>query len=58
MIGNVLHGMSKRLTRANPLADALPVLVVKHAALQHSFDAFFPELRNFAEVERTRRLGS
>ena len=33
MIGRVLHGMSRRLTRENPLADALPVLVERHAAL-------------------------
>ena len=31
MIGQALRGMSRRLTRANPLAEALPVLVALHA---------------------------
>ena len=58
MIGHVLHGMSHRLSRANPLADALPVLVALHAPLQERFEAFFPDLRNFASVERERLAGS
>jgi acyl carrier protein phosphodiesterase len=57
MIGNVLHGMSRRLTRENPLADALPVLVELHAPLQRRFEAFFPELRNFASIELARIAG-
>ncbi|HET7925863.1 MAG TPA: ACP phosphodiesterase [Rhodanobacteraceae bacterium] len=54
MIGQALRGMSRRLTRANPLDEALPVLVALHAPLQQCFDAFFPALRNFADVERIR----
>jgi acyl carrier protein phosphodiesterase len=54
MVGDVLHGMSRRLTRANPLEDALPVLVALHAPLQRCFDAFFPALRNFAAMECIR----
>jgi acyl carrier protein phosphodiesterase len=54
MIGNVLHGMSHRLSRANPIADALPVLVALRAPLQERSEAFFPELRNFASIERER----
>jgi acyl carrier protein phosphodiesterase len=54
MIGQALRGMSRRLTRANPLGEALPELVARHAPLQLRFDAFFPELRNFADVERIR----
>jgi acyl carrier protein phosphodiesterase len=54
MIGRVLHGMSRRLSRENPLADALPVLVTRHAALQARFDAFFPELKNFVAIERAK----
>lgn len=54
MIGDVLRGMSRRLSRPNPLAEALPVLVALHAPLQQRFEAFFPELRNFAAVERAR----
>jgi acyl carrier protein phosphodiesterase len=58
MIGRVLHGMSHRLKRANPLGEALPVLVALHAPLQQCFDAFFPALRNFADIERIRRVDS
>jgi acyl carrier protein phosphodiesterase len=54
MIGQALHGMSRRLSRANPLAGALPVLVDLHAPLQRRFEAFFPDLRNFASIERER----
>jgi acyl carrier protein phosphodiesterase len=49
--------MSRRLKRANPLAEALPVLVALHAPLQKCFEVFFPALRNFAEVERIRLVG-
>ena len=58
MIGDVLRGMSRRLTRANPLDEALPVLVALHAPLQTCFEAFFPELKNFADLERVRLLQS
>jgi len=58
VIGDVLRGMSQRLSRANPLGEGLPVLVALHAPLQERFDAFFPELRNFAAVERTRLADS
>jgi acyl carrier protein phosphodiesterase len=58
MIGQALHGMSRRLSRANPLAEALPVLVDLHAPLQERFEAFFPELRNFASIERARLVES
>jgi len=54
MIGQALRGISRRLTRANPLDEALPVLVALHAPLQRGFEAFFPDLRNFADVERIR----
>lgn len=58
MIGNALRGMSRRLKRANPLDEALPVLVALHAPLQVCFEAFFPALRNFADVERIRLVES
>lgn len=57
-IGHALRGMSRRLKRANPLGEALPVLVALHAPLQDCFDAFFPALRNFADVERVRLTDS
>jgi acyl carrier protein phosphodiesterase len=58
MIGTALRGMSRRLKRANPLDEALPVLAALHAPLQQCFDAFFPALRNFADVERIRLVES
>ncbi|HEY6892918.1 MAG TPA: ACP phosphodiesterase [Rhodanobacteraceae bacterium] len=54
MIGQALRGMSRRLKRANPLGEALPVLVALHAPLQRCFESFFPDLRNFADIERGR----
>lgn len=54
MVGDALRGMSRRLSRANPLGEALPVLVALHAPLQRRFDAFFPALRNFAALECIR----
>jgi acyl carrier protein phosphodiesterase len=58
MIGRALFGMSRRLKRANPVGDALPVLVALHAPLQQCFDAFFPALRNFSDIERIRLIES
>jgi len=58
MIGTALRGMSRRLKRANPLDEALPVLVALHTPLQECFDAFFPDLDNFAGVERIRLIES
>lgn len=54
MVGDALRGMSRRLSRANPLGEALPVLVALRAPLQCRFDAFFPALRNFAALECIR----
>jgi acyl carrier protein phosphodiesterase len=48
VLGRALTGIGQRLTRANPLALMLPVLVEREAELQGCFDAFFPELQGFA----------
>lgn len=48
MIGQVLEGLSRRLSRANPLAEALPQLDARDAALARHFEAFFPELDAYA----------
>lgn len=48
VLGRALAGIGQRLTRANPLDTALPVLVEREAALQARFEAFFPELQQFA----------
>lgn len=54
MIGEVLRGMSTRLSRANPLAEALPILQRDAAALERHFAAFFPQLLDHARAERER----
>jgi acyl carrier protein phosphodiesterase len=53
-IAAALHGLSQRLNRANPLAEALPVLQAHAGALDHAFAAFFPDLVAHAERERAR----
>jgi len=57
MIGAVLHGLSQRLSRDNPLAQALPLIEALAAPIQRHFDAFFPDLRAHAQRER-QRLGA
>jgi acyl carrier protein phosphodiesterase len=54
MIGNVLHGLARRLSRTNPVGDALPVLETLAAPLARHFDAFFPQLVAHAAHERAR----
>ena len=41
-----LAGIGQRLTRANPLATALPVLIAHEVSLQPHFEAFFPALQS------------
>ncbi|OOG53804.1 ACP phosphodiesterase [Rhodanobacter sp. C03] len=48
MLGRALTGIGQRLSRANPLDSALPVLVAQEVALQERFEAFFPQLQGFA----------
>lgn len=50
VLGEALGGIGQRLSRANPLASALPVLQQREAQLQPRFEAFFPELREFAQA--------
>lgn len=57
MIAQVLRGMSTRLSRANPLGEALPVLQREAGALERHFTAFFPQLLAHARAER-ERLGA
>jgi acyl carrier protein phosphodiesterase len=56
MLGLALEGIGQRLSRANPLDTVLPLLVALDAPLQAQFEAFFPQLRDFADgwiAERT-----
>ncbi len=48
VLGRALAGIGQRLSRANPLDGALPLLVAREVELQRCFDAFFPQLQDFA----------
>jgi acyl carrier protein phosphodiesterase len=48
VLGRALAGIGQRLQRANPLADALPVLRAQAPALDAHFEAFFPQLQAYA----------
>src|SRR5690606_19553922 len=50
----VLQGMAGRLSRANPIADALPELRAREQPLQAHFQRFFPQLAGFARTELAR----
>ena len=47
-IGRALQGVSGRLSRANPIGTALPVLAEREQPLRAHFETFFPQLRAFA----------
>lgn len=47
-IGRALLGISRRLRRANPVGEALPVLVGLDGALSARFEVFFPDVVGFA----------
>lgn len=49
VLGRALAGIGQRLSRANPLDTALPVLVAHEEELQQCFDVFFPQLQGFVE---------
>ncbi|PWK83857.1 ACP phosphodiesterase [Fulvimonas soli] len=48
VLARALAGIGRRLSRANPLDRALPVLQALDAPLQARFEAFFPDLRGHA----------
>lgn len=50
MIGRALAGVGTRLSRANPLHQALPLLRERDAALQAGFEAFFPQLQTYVHA--------
>ncbi|KAG9593967.1 hypothetical protein KCV01_g10469, partial [Aureobasidium melanogenum] len=47
-VEHALAGLSTRLSRANPIAEAVPVLLADDEALRDTFERFFPDLRAFA----------
>ncbi|MFC5436669.1 ACP phosphodiesterase [Rhodanobacter umsongensis] len=56
-LGKALTGIGQRLSRANPLDVALPVLAQRDALLQPHFEAFFPRLKEFAQDWIARHRG-
>jgi acyl carrier protein phosphodiesterase len=50
VLAEALAGIGQRLSRANPLDSALPLLVEREVELQQRFEAFFPELQGFARA--------
>jgi acyl carrier protein phosphodiesterase len=47
-VAAALAGLSRRLSRANPVAESVPLLVEHDAMLRDVFAAFFPQLQSFA----------
>lgn len=47
-LDRVFHALARRLSRPSPMGDALPALNARAEPLQQHFDAFFPDLVNYA----------
>lgn len=47
-VAAALGGLSRRLSRANPVAESVPLLVGHDAMLRATFAGFFPQLQAFA----------
>lgn len=47
-IGKALGGISQRLSRANPVAGAMQLLLAEDTMLRETFERFFPQLNDFA----------
>lgn len=52
----VFHALAHRLSRPSPIAEALPVLHAHSGSLQRHFDAFFPDLVDYARDLRAQLL--
>jgi acyl carrier protein phosphodiesterase len=52
----VFHALALRLSHPSPVAEALPVLLARSGTLQRHFDAFFPDLIDYASDLRARLL--
>ena len=50
VLDRALAGIGQRLRRDNPLDRMLPVLQALDAPLQERFEAFFPQLQDFADA--------
>ena len=56
-VDRALAGISRRLSRANPLAEGGEALRQHYAALEGDFRAFFPDLEAFVASQRLTNLG-
>ena len=55
-LDEVFRALAQRLSRPSPMADALPALQARSGTLQRHFDAFLPDLVDYASDLRTRLL--
>ncbi|MGH8191317.1 MAG: ACP phosphodiesterase [Rhodanobacteraceae bacterium] len=55
-LDEVFRALATRLSRPSPVGEALPALLAHAQALQRHFDAFLPELIEFAADQRRRLL--
>ena len=51
-VGRALDGISRRITRRNPLAGAVTEIEANYPALDDDFRRFFPELEAYARATR------
>lgn len=51
-VGSALDGISRRITRRNPLAGAVAEIEANYGALDDDFRRFFPELEAYARATR------
>ena len=54
-IDTALRGISRRLTRANPIAEGGEALREQYGELEGDFHAFFPELEAFVAAQTAAR---
>jgi acyl carrier protein phosphodiesterase len=47
-VAAALGGLSRRLSRANPVGESVPLLLEHDAMLRETFAEFFPQLQSFA----------
>ncbi len=52
-VDRALHGISRRLRRANPLAAGVDELRKEYLAMEQDFFEFYPLLRDFSEQRRS-----
>nr|BFE90803.1 hypothetical protein GCM10020185_13390 [Pseudomonas brassicacearum subsp. brassicacearum] len=53
VLGQVLRGISRRLSRPEELAGAMPELIRLYEPLSEDFRLFYPQLQDFAQNQVT-----